>query len=212
MTNWLVRVWMAGMLVALTPRPASAQFWDFIKWLNDMSGPQMAGVVLDVPLVSGYEDERRIFLQGTQFLDNDQQRQWAIGSRVGYFLNTKPFGSGGSAQFSVTPVRAFQIGASFTTATGLTLKKVAVDATGSVDEFRFLGKTVDDFWVPTITGGAALRYVGRRGAPAWKNGWRVSIRYQQFLKTFDGSKFGAPGSFRSSKEGIWQFGVGWILF
>ena len=44
MTTWLTRTTIALLLMSVTPATASAQFWDFMKWLNDMSGPQMIGV------------------------------------------------------------------------------------------------------------------------------------------------------------------------
>jgi hypothetical protein len=218
MSKWIMTVSAAVLINALTPATASAQFWDVIRWINDMSGPRMWGVSLDLPVVCRHEgdDTAKTFAECTQFVADDRglpsgaRRSFVAGGRVGYFANTKAFGPQNNVNRVVT---GWQVGVGATAPTPLVIRDTArVDVTGSIDFFKFGGVGVpEDFWVPTISAGVVLRYSGQSRSPLL-NGPRVFLRYQQFLDTFGGEKFGAPGAFESDKEGIFQFGIGWTIF
>jgi hypothetical protein len=203
------------LLNLLTPAPAAAQFWDVIRWFNDMSGPQMLGFTVEVPVACGFDEGNRSTLfECTQFalvkeVPSGVPRRWTVGLRTGYLANTKLFGDDESVDRSVN---AIVLGAGTTTALLRGRPAIQIDALGAVDFVRFGGPSVDDFWVPTLNVGAAFRYGGNRHRSPLVNGLRASIRYQKFFDTFDGTKFNAPGTFESEREGIWQFTVGWILF
>jgi hypothetical protein len=201
----------------LTPAPAAAQFWDIIRWFNDMSGPQMWGVTGDIPIVCDYEGpkaEKAVGFRCSQFapIGEDRlgdRRSWSTSARLGVFANTKAFGNDENLDGAVT---AFVLGAGHSHPLLREGSAIQIDGLAAVDFVRFTGPQVDAFWVPTVNVGAAFRYGGTDKQSAWKNGLRVSIRYQQFFDTFGGERFGAPGAFESSKEGIWQFALGWIIF
>jgi hypothetical protein len=56
---------------------------------------------------------------------------------------------------------------------------------------------------------AALK--GDRGVDRFGRSLRVGFRYAQFLNSFDGADFLAPGSFVADKEGVWTITVGFDL-
>ena len=218
MTKWFTSLTVAVLLNMLAPAPAAAQFWDVIRWINDMSGPRMWGVSLDLPVVCSHEgeDAKRTFLKCTQFiadargLPSGARRSWVVGGRAGYFSNTKAFGEDNAVNRVVS---GWQVGVGATAPTPLIIaEKARFDVNGSIDFFKFGGAGVpEDFWIPTISAGIVLRYSGQSRSPLL-NGPRVFVRYQQFFDTFNGDKFGAPGTFDSSREGIFQFGIGWTIF
>ena len=198
-----------------TPAPAAAQFWDVIRWFNDMSGPQMFGFSGELPVVCGYErGEAAAFFDCTQFqLEKDlpigAPRRFTVSGRLGYLFNTKQFGEAEDVDRGVS---ALIVGAGASQALLPGRPAVQIDGVAALDFVRFTGPNVDDFWVPTANIGAAFRYGGARHRSPLVNGFRASIRFQKFFDTFGGEQFGAPGSFLSEREGIWQFTIGWILF
>lgn len=205
MTKWTMSAAVACLLTIATPAPAAAQFWDVIRWLNDMSGPQMFGTVLDVPIVAGYQSsEPRLFLDATEGRADDRRR-WVLSGRAGYFANTTTLGEQEEVNRLIT---GLILGA------GVTVKSTIprLYYTGAADFFKFGGAGVpDDFWVPTLSAGLVVRPFDENGVEALRQ-LRLSLRYQLFLDTFEGDRFGAPGTFRSETEGVWQIGVGWVLF
>jgi hypothetical protein len=218
MSKWSISLGAAVLLNILTPTAAAAQFWDVIRWINDMSGPRMWGVSLDLPVVCNHEGEEgaRTLFDCTQFIVDDRglasgaRRTWVAGGRVGYFSNTKAFGEENEENRVVS---GWQVGVGVTAPTPLLIADaVRLDVSASADFFKFGGVGVpEDFWVPTITGGIVFRYGGNNRSALF-NGPRFFLRYQQFFDTFGGDRFGAPGTFESEKEGIFQFGIGWTIF
>ena len=205
MSKLLMSVAGAILINLLVPVPAAAQFWSVVRWLNDMSGPQMTGSVLDVPVIAGYQEQRedpQIFLNA---LDerSGARRKWVASARVGYFLNTQALGGEAEVNRLISGL-LLGAGATYTVAS-------KVDVTGSFDMFRFGGQGVaDDFWSPTVTAGIAVRPFDE--TDMLFRPLRLSLSYQKFLDSFSGDRFGAPGTFESRREGIWLLGVGWTLF
>ena len=200
MTRWMCRTTIAVMLVGLTPLPAAAQFWELIKWLDDMSGPQMWGYVFEIPAWCRYDSGEHKFVICPPF-DGTARRQGSVALRVGQFFNDQELGN--ETFVRDIDMQLWGVAGRWSPATN-----PALDVVGGFDMVKFSGPTVTDFWVPTADVGLVVRPVGLwRPLQASSHAVSVSWRYKFFFKEFGGDRFGAPGTFTSDHEGISQFSV-----
>jgi hypothetical protein len=210
MAKWVGRLGIAVVLLGLTPRPAAAQFWDLIAWLNDMSGPQMIGAVFEQPLLCHYEEGTLTGPVGCaplRLVTRDQGkgdaafRDLTFGFRLGRLTNTKTIGNQRAGDIS-----AVIFSPPFTAVRWS--PKRTLDVSAALEFVRFQGPQVEDFWATTAHVAArikplAFKYPDRNIGQLLG----VGLRYQQFFENFGGERFGAPGSFVSNKEAIYQLTV-----
>ena len=214
MFRWRKSVAIAAVLVGLSPAPALAQWWDFLKWLNDMSGQQMVGVAFDLPVRCTYNDgtTTRSFFDCENFVGDRNQREarrnLTFGIRAGVLYNKKDF----STTENLPIISQVLVGPSVTWAPS---QVPLLDLTAALQFGPFIGDGIDHKWStvldfgPVIKPFAALK--GDRGVDRFGRSLRVGFRYAQFLNSFDGADFLAPGGFVADKEGVWTITVGFDL-
>lgn len=197
------RVLVAALLVAATPLPAAAQFWEVVRWLNDMSGPQMHGTVYEASALCLYEENaRRVFpFCAPYVLDPYSKREvrriWSFGVRVGRLANFKELAN----EREVRDINMFVYGPAVRWSPP---RMKAVDLAAAYERSRWFGDSVpDSFTVDSVHGAFVVRPItlvrpdSRRGEFLG-----LALSYQKFFDTFDGARFAAPGTFVSENEVI----------
>lgn len=172
MVKWLRHLMLAAVLVGVAPTPAWAQFWDVVKFLNDMSGPQMIGWVYEAALICGYAPPggraesvgTSPFLQCLPYRSLEPnvevrsskigvaRRRWTLVARGGRFVNEKHFGENEDVDVPGVSMNLFGVGYARSYYPVLREWTPKIELGGSFDMVHFRGPTVTNFWVPTIDG------------------------------------------------------------
>jgi hypothetical protein len=205
---------IAAVLVGLSPAPALAQVWDFLKWLNDMSGQQMVGVAFDLPVRCTYNDGKTVesFFDCVNFVGDknlpEARRSLTFGIRAGLLYNKKDF----STEDNLEIISQVLVGPSVTwTPRGAPV----LDLTAALQFGPFIGDGIDHNWSTVLDFGPVIKpfaaVKGSRGIDRFGRSLRVGLRYAQFLNSFEGADFNAPGAFVADTEGVWTITFGFDL-
>jgi hypothetical protein len=213
--TWAARVTLISGLCVVAPTPAFAQFWEIVKWINEMSGPKMQGSVFEMPVLCYYESDdtsvretRRILICPPIPTNEAGVRQTALhrrtsfGVRAGLLNNFKVL----DGEQSVRDVSAWILSPPFA---NVRLSFDAVDIAAALDFVRFQGADVQAFWVPTTHASLTVKpLVFLDDTSKWRRLVSVGVGYTQLYAKFDSTRFGPGWNFESNYEPLFSFVIG----
>ena len=223
-TPLCLRVLVLALVMVASPLPASAQFIEFIEWLDRLSGPGFHGTLAAIPLACKpqrgpihFGDCTPLDRVGRALDDND--RRLVIALRVGRHASGVD-GTGwdrgennliypaGTADDDKR-IDQFTLGGSL-----LWQVHRVFDVYAAFDRSYFVGPRVQSFGINTVSPGVSLKPLAGLDVSRWLRPIRVNARLKSYLGTMTAEQFGAvPGSFTSKNETIWGWGIAydWIF-
>jgi len=225
MCLWLRRSVLAVLLVAASAESASAQFFDIIDWLGQLSGPGFWGHSADIPFVCVRQDGEVQPLDCIP-LDAENRRLQAADRKVVIGLRVGTYGSGKTGGYYRN-----RNGLSYphgVSDSDMDINLVVVgpfvswhvrpwlDIVAAVEFNRFSGpliKEIDEpFWANSIQPSIVWKPAAHRSDSRRARAFSVVLGFKQYLETLEPQKFGAESGFESGKEGVWRLAarVDWL--
>jgi hypothetical protein len=214
--TWAARVTLISGLCVAAPSPAFAQFWEIVKWINEMSGPKMEGSVFEMPVLCYYRSDdtkvdpiRRILVcppiparTGVGAREGALSRNVTFGVRGGRLNNVKRLRD----EQSIRDVSAWVVSPPFA---NVRYSIDALDIAGALDLVRFQGADVQAFWVPTTHASVTLKpFAIHASDRSWGRVLSVGFAYTQLFARFDSTRFGPGWNFQSNREALFSVVVG----
>lgn len=215
---------LAAALIVVTPSPASAQFLEFMEWLDRLSGPRFYGQFIEIPVacVTQGGDPRLgdcTPIRASRGRLARSDRRVVFGLRLG--RQASGVGDAGWDRTSNnlrypegTPDRDKRI--DLYTLGGSVIYQIEpwVDVFTAVERSYFIGPRVDSFSVWSVSPGVVIKPAALFSDSRLARLFKVQARRKFFRGTMTAEQFGAiPGTFREENEAVWGYGFGldWIF-
>jgi hypothetical protein len=215
------RALLVLMVLGASPTPASAQFIEFIEWLDRLSGPAFHGFLVDFPLACKPQGEGGIQrgdcsptdAEGGRLRQGD--RRFVFGARFGRHVSDVSGDDPANNFRYPAGTREEDKGISQYTFGGSITWQVhkAFDIVGAIEASRFGGPLVNDFTIGTISPGVVIKPLALFSDSRAARLLKIPLRAKTYLGTMTGEQFGAVPGFVSERETIfgWGLAIDWVF-